>query len=379
MANVRQTKKVESKPRNGIGRRELLIQHLKSIAKDVENTETLANAPDVSRYVPTLFPSFNRAIQLGGAPVRCLWLVHGPTEEGKSTFCAGLVASFQRLGHLTAYIDAEHGVLSKTWFSQLGVDPSLLLFEQPDFLEDAVNKVDQWVTKFDELKEQDPDLCFIIILDSLSKFTPRSEFERFQKDGAEAMDKGLARFRGLYLQTWLDHLTPIIGKRDIALVCIGQERVTKQDAKVWEKDYRIKGCQGAGFDASVRFRVQFGEKIKIGGSKKMINGQQRTVGAMVVGQAHRIWVFKNRVGYPNEMGTFYTSNGQGPIPIGFDYGREILDEGVKQGIIQKAGSWYAYNGERLGQGEANAALALQDPTMSDEIRNAIATQFQRNK
>jgi len=357
--------KPECKPRNGGSRRDLLVQHLKEIAGDVEGGDLLSDAPDESKYVPTLFPSFNRAIQLGGAPVRCLWLVHGPTEEGKSTFCAGLVASFQKLGHLTAYIDAEHSVLSNLWFRQLGVDPELLLFYQPDFLEDASNKLDEWVTKFDELKEQDPDLCFLIVLDSLSKFTPKSEFERFQKEGADAMDKGLARFRGLYLQTWIDHLTPIIGKRDIALVAIGQER-SIQDAKIWEKQYRIKGCQGAGFDASVRFRIQFGPKVYAGSDKTK----------RAIGQSHKIWVFKNRVGYPNEMGTFYTSNGKGGIPIGFDFGRELIEEGVKQGVVQQAGAWFAFGETKLGNGEEKAARFLYDhPEISDQIRQAITTKI----
>jgi recombination protein RecA len=214
---------------------------------------------------------------------------------------------------------------------------------------------------YDELKEEDPDLCFLIILDSLSKFTPAKEFEKFRKEGAKAMDKGLARFRGLYLQTWLDHLTPIIGKRDLALVCIGQER-RGQVEKPWQKEYRVKGCQGAGFDASVRMRIQFGPKVAIGSKENK----------KYVGQSHRVFVFKNRVGYPNDMGTFYTSNGKGALPVGFDFGREILDVGTNLGIIKKAGAWYAYEGERLGQGTDKAALMLhQHPHVMDEVREKI--------
>lgn len=369
MPKVRQIQENQTETRNGTSRRNILVNHLKNIAKDVPSVETFDETPDVSPYVQTLFPSFNMAVQLGGAPLRCIWLIHGPTEEGKSTFCAGLISAFQQQGHLTAYFDLEHGVLNKLWFSQLGVDPELLIFEQPDFGEDMVNRIDALITKYDELKESDPDLAMAIVIDSLSKITPKKEFETFIKLGAEAMDKGLARFRALFVQTWLDHMTPIIGKRDIALICIGQERM-KQDAKLWEKEYRIKGCQGSAYDASVRARIQFGPLITIGEEKKK----------KVIGRKHDFYVFKNRVGYANERGAFYTSNGKGNLPIGFDYPREIIDVAIPMGIIQQAGAWYAYEGTRLGQGIENAVMYLHQQTKTtDEIRRRIQENIQTKR
>ena len=213
-----------------------LASQLKDIAKGVEGLTTMSDALEITRYVPTVFTSFNRAVVLGGAPLGCIWTVHGEYGGGKSSFCVGLITSFAEQGHLAAYIDCECAA-NKKWFTDLGADPDSFLFKQPDTFEETVDMIDKLIANFDAGRKDGsipPDKGMIIVIDSVNKMTPKDELKRFQKEGADALEKGLARHRGLLLQSWLDRMTPIIGKRDIALVCIAQERKVKP-GEAWER------------------------------------------------------------------------------------------------------------------------------------------------
>ena len=343
-------------------RQPMLATKLKAIAKDIAGMDTLDNNLEMVRYFRTMFPPFNRAIVLGGAPFGAVWSIHGPYQGGKSTFSVGLLASAQRQGHITAFVDAEHAA-SKKWFMELGLNPETVLFYRPDYLEDTSDTIDTLIERHDKMLKDGnigPEVGMIIVVDSINKLTPISEYKRFKKEGAEALEKGLARYRGMLLQAWLDHMTPIIGKRNIALILIAQER-EKKDAKLWETDYTIKGCQGLMFDALVRLRIMLGSKIWIGPEGKKI----------MVGQQHNGIVFKNKVGYPNERFTFYTSNGKGGIPIGFDHGRTLLKEGIDRGVIEQAKAWYKYQGQSWN-GEEKAAIALnEDLELLQQLRDEL--------
>ena len=299
---------------------------------------------EVTRYVQTIIPGFNRAMVVGGAPLGCIWTLHGEYAGGKSTLSVLLINSFIEHGHIAVFIDAEHAA-SKKWFAELGANPEHFLFYRPDYMEDATDTIDDVIKKFDSGKSSgdiEEDKGLIIVVDSVNKLTPKSEYERFKKEGSEALEKGLARHRGLLLQSWLDHMTPVIGKRDIALVCIAQER-TEKNAKPWEPQFRVKGCEGLMFDASVQGRVFKGKKqiVEVKGKK------------IVTGQEHRGIVFKNKVGYPLEQFSFFTSNGKGDAPIGFDLAKTAVHEALTNhnGIVtQSAGRYYfrgdSWHGER---------------------------------
>lgn len=339
-----------------------LASQLKSIATGVEGLTTMEESLEITRYVPTIFPSFNRGIVIGGAPLGCIWTVHGEYAGGKSTFCVGLIRSFAEQEHIAAFIDAEHAA-SKKWFMQLGADPELFLFYRPNTLEDMADMVDKLVMNFDAGRADGsipPDKGMIIVIDSINKLTPKSEFERFKKEGAEALDKGLARFRGLLLQSWLDRMTPIIGKRDIALVCIAQEREI-QTKNIYDPTFKVKGCQGLLFDSFVQIRVMKGEGIWVERGKGKVKKKVR------IGMGHNLIVFKNKVGFPMETCKIYTSNGKGYMPIGFNLQLTAINEAqyrAKQRpdmekIINQAGAWYHY-GSGKWNGEKAFVKALRD-------------------
>jgi RecA/RadA recombinase len=315
-----------------------LSNQLAFIASDIENLKTMNENLEITKYIPTIIPGFNRAIVVGGAPLGCIWTLHGEYAGGKSTLAVELIVSFIEHNHLAVFIDAEHAA-SKQWFEQLGADPNSFLFYRPDYMEDATDQIDQLIENFDSGKAHnqiDEDKGMIIVVDSVNKLTPKAEYDRFKKEGSEALEKGLARHRGLMLQSWLDHMTPIIGKRNIALVCIAQERIDK-NAKPWEPQFTVKGCQGLMYDSTVQGRVWKGKKITEGDGKKKVHS----------GQEHRCMILKNKIGFPLEKFSFFTSNGKGRTPIGFDLAKTAVHEAIenRNGIVTKSGGRYYYRGD----------------------------------
>lgn len=347
-----------------------LASQLKNIAKGVEGLTTMNESLEITRFVPTIFPSFNRAIVLGGAPLGCVWTVHGEYSGGKSTFCVGMIRSFTEQGHLAAFIDAEYAA-DRRWFENLGVEPASFLFYRPETMEDMSDMVDQLIANFDAGRKDGTipsDKGMIIVIDSVNKLTPKSEYARFKKEGADALDKGLSRYRGLLLQTWLDRMTPIVGSRNIALVCIAQEREVKPD-KMYDPDFKVKGCQGMLFDASVQIRI-------LKGSKEWLEfGKGKQKKKRLVGLSHNMAVIKNKVGFPSEFGRYYTSNGKGSMPSGFNLPKTYIEEdkyraksrpGWKR-IAPSSGAWFEFNGYKFN-GEAAFIEALQeDPDMLNDF------------
>ena len=329
-----------------------LASKLAMIAEDVKDIDTMEESlPDEVRFVPSIIPGFNRAMVLGGAPLGCIYVLHGPYRGGKSTLAAALVRSFQEQGHIALYIDAEH-TTNKKWFRRLGVNPELLLFQRPATMEEAVDKVDSIIDSFDtRIANEDipEDSALIIVIDSINKLTPANEMKRFEKEGSKAMEKGLARFRGLLLQAWLDRMTPIVGARNVAFICIAQEREV-QVQNPWEQDFKVKGCQGLLFDSTAQIRVFLGKKLwKASGNKKIM-----------IGQEHRAIVFKNKVGYPLEEFKFYTSNGKSDVPIGLNLPLSSYIEAIRRGgIIAKKGNW-SYFSDIKGNGEDQFVQALRE-------------------
>lgn len=338
---------------------------LKFIAGKTEDIPTLSNLPDI-KYVPTILHSFNRAIILGGAPVGAMWTIHGPTTGGKTALSVALINSFIQQGHFAAYIDAECAA-SKKWFMELGADPKMILFEQPDTFEDAIDLVDLWIENFKKGKatNQIPsNKYFIIVVDTIHKLVPMRELEalrkssRTKKDRKKKMIKGWGRLRANMIQVWLDKLTPIVGKNEIAFVAIAQER-DKEPEHWGDDDYIVKGGQGLLYDASVRIRVNEAEKLvePVAGTNKN----------KIVGKQHTYTVIKNKVGYPNERGIFYTSNGRGKVPIGFDLYREAFQEALRRNIILQSGPWYTLPCQTKLQGESECLTYLRENQESNQI------------
>ena len=250
---------------------------LKIIAGETDHLPLMSTDLKPTRYVPTIFPSFNRAVVLGGAPLRATYLIHGPSSSGKSAFAAGLVRSFTELGHAAAYIDAEHAV-SKQWFQQLGVNMNHVLFKQPDTLEEAVSLVDKWISNFRIAKEKgklEETKGFIIIVDTIHKLVPKTEMQRLLASNdkltpAQAIKKindniakGWGRYRANLISVQIDKLTPIVGKNDVAFVAIAHENENPNKDNWGEEDYKVKGGKSLIYESKVRVRITSGGPILI--------------------------------------------------------------------------------------------------------------------
>jgi recombination protein RecA len=351
------------------------LDALKIISGESKDVPVMSTVLKPIRYVPTIFSSFNRAIVLGGAPLRSTWLIHGPSASGKSAFALGLVNSFVQHGHAAAYIDAEHAV-SKQWFNELGADMNAILFEQPNTFEEAIAQIDKWISNFKKAKTKgiiEPNKGFIIVVDTIHKLVPKRELEKIttpkgsQKKIEDNIDKGWGRFRANLISVWIDKMTPVVGKNDITLVMIAHERDNPDTMNWFSPDYKVKGGQTLIYESMVRTRVTAGEPIKIEIAGKKI----------IVGNTHNIAVAKNKVGYPHELAKIYTSNGKGEAPIGFDLEREVFNEGLLRGTIEQSGSWYYLPSGEKFQGDDQSITYLRDnPDAYQELFDSLLIKSQ---
>ena len=303
-----------------------------SIICDKINDFTTMDVQQSHLIVPTIFTSFNRAIQIGGAPTGCLWLVYGPWGQGKTAFTLGMIISFLISGNPALFIDAEHAADTQNWFKALGGSGLLrnCLYYKPKSYEDTVERVFTAINNFNNAKLEGkiaPDKCFIIVLDSINKLVPENELADLLKIG-----KGYP-IRALFNSLFTDKLTPVVGSSNVAFVMIAQER-EKLDAQVFERASRVKGGEAIKFDSSVMVRVTRGESIK---EQK---GTGKSAKKFVTGYKHNAVIEKNKVGPCFEHFNFFTSNGKGSVPLGFDTAREVTEEGILRKVIAKSGTSY---------------------------------------
>lgn len=275
--------------------------------------------------VPTILPGVNRAIVIGGYPMGTICECHGPNHGGKTVLGVAILRSFEERGHFGVFCDAERAANDKRWIENLGLNLSNILYFNPDHLEDAWTRINKIIVNFKEAKKKGKipeDKCMFILVDSATKLVP----SKFIKEGPGSGQFGL---QALLLSNWLKTLTPLVApkhdeKADIAIMFINQER-SNVGAKPWESKYKSTCGEALQFDATVRFRVTYAGKVK-----EKINGEE-----IVVGKKHKVHVEKNKVGYPDSLGYFYTSNGLGSCPIGLDLARDTFEEALLFEVIEK--------------------------------------------
>lgn len=311
---------------------------------------TLDEIPDFS-VLTTQIPGLNRATWVNGVPTGCAIVVHGPNAGGKTTLVAACLASAQREGHLTAFIDAER-TADKSWFKRLRLDLEKCAYHLPVSIEDASSWAHDKIHKFVNAQESGaipPDKQLHIAIDSITKMQPDEvvKGKLGQKNyGAQANA----------MSFWLSILIPLIGKTNVIVWLIAQER-KRMNAKPWETDYKITSGEAVLFDAALRFRVTPAGKVK-----EKLDGDD-----VVVGRKHRITIAKNKFGPDSEQTIFYLSNGKGVSPLGLDRARMLMDECVTTGLAQKnkpKKSWYTFydrEGNELDSffGEKKAILGLR--------------------
>lgn len=326
---------------------------------------------DKVTVVPTPFPDFNRATRVGGLPVRRIHTIHGPTHGGKSAFVGGLIKGFVEQGHAACYVDAEHATPNEFFAELLGGpldDFPGFLAERPRSYEEIIEKVDSFLAWVKGLrldpKNPNPDLCSIIVIDSINKLTPKRELKnildaqgeikkgRNGENGADELAKGHhARYRAALNQAWLDHLVPLLADANCAFVIIAQERGEDEDGYEMKDIVKVKGGAALLFDASILARVEKAAPDRDGDGKD----------APIIGFRHRVRIWKSKVSHMDGRWTdcyFHLSNGV-LTPAGFATARDALLAGEKLGILELNKAWVTWKtAKKRWNGRPRAVVEL---------------------
>jgi len=262
------------------------------------------------------------ALGLGGLPRGRVIEVYGPESSGKTTLTLQVIAEMQKLGGTCAFVDAEHA-LDVQYASKLGVNLTDLLISQPDTGEQALEITDALV------RSGSVDL---IVIDSVAALTPKAEIEGEMGDSLPGLQARL-------MSQALRKLTANIKRTNCTVIFINQIRM--KIGVMFGNPETTTGGNALKFYASVRLDIR-----RIGAIKK---------GEEVIGNETRVKVVKNKVAPPFKQAEFDILYGAGISREG-----EIIDLGVKAGVVDKAGAWYSYNGNRIGQGKDNVRDYLKE-------------------
>jgi recombination protein RecA len=274
------------------------------------------------------------ALGVGGLPRGRVIEIYGPESSGKTTLTLQVIAQMQRLGGTCAFIDAEHA-LDIQYAQKLGVNLHDLLISQPDTGEQALEIVDS-LTRSGAVD--------LIVVDSVAALTPKAELEGEMGDSLPGLQARL-------MSQALRKLTATIKKANCTVIFINQIRM--KIGVMFGSPETTTGGNALKFYASVRLDIR-----RTGSIKK---------GEDVIGNETKVKVVKNKVASPFKTAEFDILYGEGISRLG-----EVLDLGVASNIIEKSGAWFAYNGEKIGQGRDNSREFLREnPSLATEIENKV--------
>jgi recombination protein RecA len=274
------------------------------------------------------------ALGIGGLPKGRIVEVYGPESSGKTTLTLQTIAECQKAGGTAAFIDAEHA-LDPIYAGKLGVNVDDLLVSQPDTGEQALEIADMLVRS---------GSVDILVIDSVAALTPRAEIEGDMGDTHVGLQARL-------MSQALRKITGNIKRSNCLVIFINQIRM--KIGVMFGNPETTSGGNALKFYASVRLDIR-----RIGAVKQ---------GDEVIGNETRVKVVKNKVAPPFRQAEFQVIYGKGIYHMG-----EIIDLGVQEGLVEKSGAWYSYNGQRVGQGKANAAQFLdENRAISDEIEKIL--------
>ncbi len=274
------------------------------------------------------------ALGVGGLPRGRIIEIYGPESSGKTTMALHTVAEAQRKGGICAFVDAEHA-LDPIYARKLGVDLENLLISQPDTGEQALEICDTLVRS---------GAIDVLVIDSVAALTPRAEIEGEMGDSLPGLQARL-------MSQALRKLTASISRSNTMVIFINQIRM--KIGVMFGSPETTTGGNALKFYASVRLDIR-----RIGSVKDRDE---------VVGNQTRVKVVKNKLAPPFKVVEFDIMYGEGVSKTG-----ELIDLGVKAGVVEKSGAWFSYNSQRLGQGRENAKLFLRDnPELANEIETAL--------
>ena len=287
---------------------------------------------------PTGCLSLDLALGLGGIPKGRIIEVYGPESSGKTTVALHMVAEVQKRGGIAGFIDAEHA-LDPVYAKNIGVDVDNLYISQPDNGEQALEIAETMVRS---------GAVDIIIVDSVAALVPKAEIEGDMGDAHVGLQARL-------MSQALRKLTAVISKSKCTVIFINQLR--EKVGVMFGNPEVTTGGRALKFYSSIRMDVRRIETLKQGGE--------------IVGNRTRIKVVKNKIAPPFKEAEFDIMFGEGISREG-----DILDLAANTGVVNKSGAWYAYNGEKIGQGRENAKLYLkQNPAVCEEIEEKVREGF----
>jgi recombination protein RecA len=294
-------------------------------ARDIEVVSTGSLALDV-------------ALGIGGLPKGRVIEIYGPESSGKTTLTLQAIAQCQKNGGTAAFVDAEHA-LDPSYAERIGVNVEDLLVSQPDTGEQALEITDMLVRS---------GAVDIVVVDSVAALTPRAEIEGDMGDSHMGLQARL-------MSQALRKLTGNIKRSNTMVIFINQIRM--KIGVMFGSPETTTGGNALKFYASVRLDIR-----RIGAIKK---------GDEILGNETRVKVVKNKLAPPFKKAEFEILYGEGISRLG-----ELIDMGVEYDMVKKAGSWYSYNEERIGQGKENArAYLLENPEMANEIDARLRAQL----
>ena len=274
------------------------------------------------------------ALGIGGLPKGRVVEIYGPESSGKTTLAIHVIAEAQKKGGMCAFIDAEHA-FDSNYAQKLGVDIDNLLISQPDYGEQALEIADRLILS---------GALDVVVIDSVAALVPKSELEGEMGDSKMGLQARL-------MSQALRKLTATISKTNSCCIFINQLR--EKIGIMFGNPETTTGGNALKFYASVRLDIRRMAQIKDGDES--------------IGNHVKVKVVKNKVAPPFRQAEFDIIYGEGISKVG-----EIIDMGVELGIVQKSGSWFSYNNDKLGQGrDAVKQLLLDNPGMANEIEFKI--------
>ncbi len=278
------------------------------------------------------------ALGIGGLPFGRICEIYGPESSGKTTLTLQVIAEAQKMGKTCAFIDAEHA-LDPVYAEKLGVNLDDLLVSQPDTGEQALEITDMLVRS---------NTVDVLVIDSVAALVPRAEIEGEMGDTHVGLQARL-------MSQALRKITGNVKNSNCLLIFINQIRM--KIGVMFGSPETTTGGNALKFYASVRLDIR-----RTGAVKDKDE---------VIGNETRVKVVKNKVSPPFKQAEFQIMYGKGIYHMG-----EVIDLGVKQGLVDKSGAWYAYKGSKIGQGKANSAKYLEEnPEVAKEIEDQIRAEL----
>ena len=288
--------------------------------------------------IPTGSLSLDIALGIGGIPKGRIIEIYGPESSGKTTVALHMIAEVQKQGGVAGFIDAEHA-LDPVYAKNIGVDIDNLYISQPDFGEQALEIADTMVRS---------GAVDIIVVDSVAALVPKAEIDGEMGDTHVALQARL-------MSQALRKLTGVINKTNCSVIFINQLR--EKVGVMFGNPETTTGGRALKFYSSVRLDVRRVETLKAGGE--------------MIGNRAKVKIVKNKVAPPFKEAEFDIMFGKGISKEG-----DILDLASKIGVIVKSGAWYAYNGEKIGQGRENAKIYLREHEAAmNEIEKKVREHF----